>query len=184
MSQQGLHKIDLLATWFFFQWGSHYYRFMESTLEKNQVNAIKTEVSRLKKTRIAVTISFNASIRFSVTFIWKRRLPHWIWLVLLNQLETLRSKKSNFRFFAISIDLPRCSNPKINVIMFFHASRCQWAVSLWSVFGLGSHRLCSWNRNCVCSKHHKCLKYRIKWGWKLVFRKMCWLECSYRIVRN
>ena len=141
MSQQGLHKIDLLATWFFFQWGSHYYRFMESTLEKNQVNAIKTEVSRLKKTRIAVTISFNASIRFSVTFIWKRRLPHWIWLVLLNQLETLRSKKSNFRFFAISIDLPRCSNPKINVIICFFMHQgvnqqfhCE-ASSDWEVIG-------------------------------------------------
>ena len=119
MTQHGLQKIDLLATWFFFQWGSHYYRFMESTLEKNQVNAIKTEVSLFKKSRIAVTISLNASIRFSVNFIWKRRLPHWIWLVLLNQLETLRSEKSKPRFFAISIDLPRCSNPKTNVIKCF-----------------------------------------------------------------
>ena len=141
MSQQGLHKIDLLATWFFFQWGSHYYRFMESTLEKNQVNAIKTEVSRLKKTRIAVTISFNASIRFSVTFIWKRRLPHWIWLVLLNQLETMRSENSNVRFFAISIDLPRRSNPKINAIICFSCIKVSISSFTVKLFRIGKSKV-------------------------------------------
>ena len=104
---------------FFFNQGLITIVLWKVHLKKNQGNATKTEVSLFKKSRIAVTISLNASIRFSVNFIWKRRLPHWIWLVLLNPLETLRSEKSKIRFFAISIDLPRCSNPKINVIICF-----------------------------------------------------------------
>ena len=60
---------------------------------------------------------------------------------MLNQLETLRSEKSNVRFFAISIELPRRSNPKINVIIcfFMHQGVNQQfhseAIPDWKVIG-------------------------------------------------
>ena len=99
-------------------------------------------------------------------------------------METLRSKNSKFRFFAISIGLPRRSNPKINAIICFSCIKVSISIFTVKLFRIGKSKVVFVNRNCVCSKHHKCLKWRINCGWILLFRKNCCLERGHGILRQ
>ena len=51
-------------------------------------------------------------------------------------------------------------------------------------FRIGSHRLCSWNRDCVCSKHHKCQKKEYTGVESFCLAKKCSLERSHWIIRQ